>query len=59
MDPLFIVIPAVGVVCFASGILFSKVVLAEAVSIKQHVTDEVAKVRSDISSLLGKAAAKL
>lgn len=52
MDPLFIIIPTIAVVSFGAGILFSKVVLAEASSVKQHITDEIAKVRVDIASLL-------
>jgi hypothetical protein len=59
MDPLFIIIPAIGVVCFACGILFSKVVLAETATVKRHVTDEVAKVRDDVASLLDKVKAKI
>lgn len=59
MDPLVIVIPAIAVFAFGAGILFSKVVLAEALTIKQHVTDEVGKVRNDVSSLLEKVKAKL
>ena len=44
---------------FAAGVIFHKYVISEATSIKQHVTDEVAEVRTDIASLLGEAAKKV
>jgi len=47
---LAIVIPSVGVVCFVGGVVFTKAVLTEASSIKQHVTDEITKLRGDISA---------
>jgi len=59
MDPLIIVIPAIAVVSFGAGILFSKVVLAEAASIKTHVTEEVGQIRVDVASLLAKVSAKI
>lgn len=44
---------------FAAGVVFAKYVISEATAIKQHVTDEVAEIRADVSSLLTKAAGKL
>ncbi len=44
---------------FAAGVVFAKYVISEANSIKQHVTEEVAQIRADLSSLLTKAAAKV
>lgn len=52
---LAIAVPA----AFAAGVIFHKYVISEANSIKQHVTAEVAEVRADIASLLGKAATKV
>jgi hypothetical protein len=51
---------SVGVaVGFLAGVLFHKFVISEAVGIKEHVTAEIAEVRADVASLLGKAASKL
>jgi hypothetical protein len=44
---------------FLAGVLFHKFVISEAVGIKEHVTAEIAEVRADVASLLGKAASKL
>lgn len=44
---------------FLTGVLFHKFVISEAVGIKEHVTAEIAEVRADVASLLGKAASKL
>jgi hypothetical protein len=44
---------------FLAGVLFHKFVISEASAIKEHVTAEIAEVRADVASLLGKAASKL
>lgn len=49
MDPLFVIIPTIAVVSFGAGILFSKVVLAEAVTVKQHVTDAAASTKQFVT----------
>jgi len=51
MNPIYI-IPAVGVVCFVGGVVFAKALLSEASSIKAHVTDEITKLRNDISAAI-------
>jgi len=58
-----LLIPGVGVVCFVAGIVFSKAMLSEAETIKQHVTTEVAateaRLRADFNALLEKVKARL
>lgn len=44
---------------FAAGVIFAKYVISEANAIKQHVSEEVAEIRADLSSLLTKAAGKV
>jgi hypothetical protein len=51
MNPSYLV-PAVGVVCFVGGVVFSKALLSDAAAIKAHVTAEVDKIRSDFSTAL-------
>jgi hypothetical protein len=58
MNPALIV-SAVGVGCFVAGVVFSKAVLTETASIKEHVTAAETRIRGDISSLLNKAATKV
>jgi hypothetical protein len=48
-----------GATCFAAGVVFGKVVLSDLAAIKTHVTNEVAKLRGDLSSTLTGAAKKL
>jgi hypothetical protein len=56
MDPLLFSIGVGGSFAgFVVGVIFAKSVLSEAASIKQHVSDEVAELRADVASLLGKA----
>ena len=52
MNPLIYLIPAVGTFSFVAGIVFSKAVLTEADSIKAHVSDEIKKLRGDISAAI-------
>jgi hypothetical protein len=58
MNPSFI-IPGVGVVCFVCGVVFSKAILSETATIKQHVTESETRIRADIASLLSKTASKV
>lgn len=58
MNPSFI-IPGVGVVCFVCGVVFSKAILSETGTIKQHVTESETRIRADIASLLSKTASKV
>jgi hypothetical protein len=50
MNPAYLV-PAVGVVCFVGGVVFSKAVLGDAAAIKAHVTAEVGKISTAIAEL--------
>ncbi len=50
-----LIVPTVGVVCFVAGIVFSKAMLSEATAIKQHITAEIEKLRSDVSAAVKKA----
>ena len=46
-------------VAFAAGVIVHKYVISEASAIKEHVTAEVEKVRSDVSSALSAVAKKV
>jgi hypothetical protein len=50
-----IAIPA----AFAAGVVFHKYVISEAEAVKKHVTDEIAKVRDELSNALKSVAGKL
>lgn len=56
MNPLAfgVAVPA----AFCAGVVFHKYVISEAESIKAHVSAAETRIRSDISSLLSKAASK-
>jgi putative heme degradation protein len=57
VTPILISCAVVG--AFVAGVVFHKLVVSEAQAIKAHVTAELEKLRSDVSSLLSKAAAKV
>ena len=59
MNPIAIAVSVSVPAAFAAGVLFHKYVISEAAAIKQHVTAEAQQIRSDISGLLAKAAAKV
>jgi hypothetical protein len=59
MDPILYVFLVVSPLAFIAGVVFHKYVISEAVAIKAHVTAEVAEVRADIASLVGKISAKV
>jgi hypothetical protein len=59
MHPVAIAFAVAVPAAFAAGVLYSKYVISEAASIKEHVTAEVQEVRADLASLLEKAAKKV
>ena len=61
MDPVVVItiVAASLSAGFAVGVIFHKYVVSEASAIKQHVTDEVAEVRADLSGLLKRTADRL
>jgi len=59
MDPVLYIFLVVSPLAFIAGVVFHKYVISEADAIKSHVTAAEGRIREDISSLLGKIAAKV
>jgi hypothetical protein len=49
----------VGVVCFVLGLVLQRFVLAEASSIKTHITNEIAKLRQDLGIAVSNVGTKI
>ena len=49
---MFTAIAVTALVCFVAGMAFSKVVLSEATTVKQHVTQEISALRAEIRGKL-------